>query len=336
MKIKSQNEWDTLKTCIVGDATHARFPTQDSYFSLHKKITRWHETEMIYGAFPDEVISQANRDLENLSETLQRLGVEILRPESRNFANTTSTHDWTTDGFMNYCPRDVLLIIDDLVIECPMSLRSRQDEAWSYNYLRQSHIAQGGRWISAPRPRLLEKDIKIHDSKIVLGETEPIFDAANILRLDNDILYLVSSSGNRLGAQWLQNILGDSYRVHILDNLYASTHIDTTITVIRPGLVVLNGERVNEQNCPEIFHNWDKIWVNDMVPGPFWHYPYGSKWMGLNMLSVNPELVICDQEQTDLIEQLQNKKISVIPLPMSHARTLGGGFHCVTLDLLRE
>ena len=33
---------------------------------------------------------------------------------------------------------------------------------------------------------------------------------------------------------------------------------------------------------------------------------------------------------------LEQYKIESIPLSMRHARTLGGGFHCVTLDLKRE
>ena len=36
-----------------------------------------------------------------------------------------------------------------------------------------------------------------------------------------------------------------------------------------------------------------------------------------------------------LIEILEQHKIDSIPLYMRHARTLGGGFHCVTLDLKR-
>jgi len=43
---------------------------------------------------------------------------------------------------------------------------------------------------------------------------EPAFDAANILRFGRDLLYLVSATGNELGGQWLQRMLGDQFRVH--------------------------------------------------------------------------------------------------------------------------
>ena len=47
-------------------------------------------------------------------------------------------------------------------------------------------------------------------------------------------------------------------------------------------------------------------------------------------------LVIVDKNQEPLMNILEQYKIESIPLSMRHARTLGGGFHCVTLDLKRE
>ena len=46
--------------------------------------------------------------------------------------------------------------------------------------------------------------------------------------------------------------------------------------------------------------------------------------------------VIVDSNQHRLIVDLETAGFTVIPLQMRHSRTLGGGFHCVTLDLIRE
>jgi len=51
------------------------------------------------------------------------------------------------------------------------------------------------------------------------------------------------------------------------------------------------------------------------------------------LCEVFPE--ICDRNQTELIRTLQSYQFEVIPLELRHSRTLGGGFHCVTLDLER-
>lgn len=43
---------------------------------------------------------------------------------------------------------------------------------------------------------------------------EPAFDAANVLRCGHDLVYLVSATGNEMGGQWLQSVLGDEFRIH--------------------------------------------------------------------------------------------------------------------------
>lgn len=336
MKIKSKNEYDKLISCVVGDATAARFPKLDEIFDYNREVTNWKETPLPSGKFPQHIIDEANEDLQILADTLTLLNVEVYRPTDIDHAHTVKTHEWETDGMYNYCPRDVLLVVDDLVIECPMVYRSRQFESAAYFKIKTKAIQDDARWISAPRPRLLTQDNYVENDNIVLSEREPMFDAANILRHNDDILYLVSNSGNRLGARWLQNILGKQYRVHVIDNLYSYAHIDSTISVLRDGLVLLNGSRVNDSNCPELFKKWNKIYVADVVPQKFYNYPYASKWIALNVFSVDPNTVIVDKNQIELIHKLEQWKMTVIPLELRHSRTLGGGFHCVTLDLNRQ
>jgi glycine amidinotransferase/scyllo-inosamine-4-phosphate amidinotransferase 1 len=84
-----------------------------------------------------------------------------------------------------------------------------------------------------------------------------------------------------------------------------------------------------------MFDGWQKIWVEDVVAQDFYQYPYASKWIAMNMLVVDPHTVIVDQDQVELIKTLQSHQFKVIPLKLRHSRTLGGGFHCVTLDLIR-
>jgi N-dimethylarginine dimethylaminohydrolase len=123
-----------------------------------------------------------------------------------------------------------------------------------------------------------------------------------------------------------------------LCNFYTGVHIDSTIVPLRKGLVLLNADRVTEQNCPKAFKDWEKIYITEdmIVPQSFWQYPYASKWIAMNMLVLDPETVILDAAQTELITILKSKGIDSIPLSLSHSRTLGGGFHCVTLDTRRR
>jgi hypothetical protein len=43
---------------------------------------------------------------------------------------------------------------------------------------------------------------------------------------------------------------------------------------VREGLVLLNGARVNPENCPRVFEKWDKIYVDEVfqIVGRAWDY----------------------------------------------------------------
>ncbi len=139
---------------------------------------------------------------------------------------------------------------------------------------------------ATPRPRLTDEIYNVDEpNSVAIKDYEPIFDAANILRLGRDIFYLVSNSGNPSGAVWLQTVLGEEYRVHTCDNIYSGSHVDTTIVPIRPGLVVVNAERVGEQNIPNLFKRWDVIYLDEIVDiGCYTSTCLATKWIGLNLL----------------------------------------------------
>jgi glycine amidinotransferase/scyllo-inosamine-4-phosphate amidinotransferase 1 len=172
-----------------------------------------------------------------------------------------------------------------------------------------------------------------------LGEAEPAFEAANVLRCGRDLFYQVSTSGNELGRIWLESVLApQGYRVHPVRDVYAYTHLDSTISLLRPGLVLLNPERVTEENLPEPLRGWDRIWCPPMrvSAAPVAEHPLSSVWLGMNLLMVTPELAIVDAGQHELIKELERHHIDVLPRTLRHGQSLGGGFHCVTLDTVRD
>ena len=62
----------------------------------------------------------------------------------------------------------------------------------------------------------------------------------------------------------------------------------------------------------------------------------GSAWIDMNVFSISPDLVVVDSDQTELIKLIESKGVDVVPLRLRHARMMGGGFHCVTLDVRRR
>lgn len=303
MKIHSYNEWDRLREIVVGSATGANWPSDDPIFQKDMASALWKETPPPSGAVPDWVINEANEDLDGLCEILKKAGVTVHRPRANDFV--------ASRGMYNYCPRDRLLIAGDKIVDTAMMFPCRDQEI---NYL--DAVTENNTVLSMPR-----------DQGLTL-------DAANICRMNDTWLMLESSSGNKSAYQWLTQHFPD---INIeLCNFYAGVHIDSTITPIREGLVLLNGARVNHRNCPRAFDGWAKVYVNDVSPQGFYQYPYASKWIALNMLAIDSNTVIVDADQIVLIKILESLKIDVVPHRLRHSRTLGGGFHCVTLDTWRE
>ena len=304
MRISSSNEWSKLKSVVVGSATNANWPTNDPVFAEESKKTTWTETPVPSGPVPQWIIDEANEDLAILIETLRGLGITVYQPHDLDFP--------TLGGMYNYCPRDRLIVAGTKIIDPAMMYPCRDQELSALGFVVEASKGI----ITMPRDR---------------GMT---LDAANVCRMNNQWLFLESPSGNRKAYEWLCQQLPD-IKIELV-NFYAGVHIDSTSAPLREGLVMLNASRVNQVNCPRAFDGWEKIWVNDVVAQDFYQYPYASKWVGMNVLSIDERTVIIDAAQTQLIKDLERVGITAIPLTLRHARTLGGSFHCVTLDLIRE
>ena len=303
MKISSWNEWDPLREIVVGTATNANWPVHDPVFRAESETTLWKDSPLPAGPVPEWIIDETNQDLDVLCDILRTAGVVVHRPTDLDFVEI--------DGMYNYCPRDRLLIAGDIIVDTNMHYPCRNVETKALQ-----SIMEGNKILEMPK------------------EPEFVLDAANVCRLNDTLLYLESASGNRAAAVWLAANLPE-WTVETC-NFYAGVHIDSTVVPLREGLVMLNASRVNEQNCPHVFKYWDKIYVDDVVAQDFYQYPYASKWIAMNMLVIDPHTVIVDRHQYDLIRKLEQWSFTVIPHELRHSRTLGGGFHCVTLDTWRQ
>jgi N-dimethylarginine dimethylaminohydrolase len=339
-RVWSCNEWDPLEEVIVGNSLNARFPTADPSTQLAEFSDR-SLAQIPHGPFPERIIEETEEDLAEFVRILTNLGVTVRRPDTWAHEKKFSTIHWDAQGFYNYCPRDVLLVIADQIIETPNVIRSRAQETFSYRPLLMNYMNSGARWYSAPKPMLLDSLFEIDLSKPAPRNDEPAFDAANVLRLGRDLIYLVSATGNELGGRWLQSILGGEFRVHVWKGVYYGSHIDSTLVALRPGLVLCNPARVNDDTLPAILKQWKVIYSPPMENMDRYDAEYlfnsiGSDWIDMNAFSINPNLVMVDCNQTALMRLLEKHGVDVIPIRLRHAKMLGGGPHCITLDVRRR
>jgi glycine amidinotransferase len=326
----SKNEWDPLKKVIVGIANDAKIPPLDISLRTINYANVDDESTIPSGLFPQQVIDEATEDLEIFCNFLKGEGIEVIRPDSDFNPN-----------YYNYCPRDSVLIHKDLILSTPQPLRARRNEFLSMDSYFRNLESQGAKYVikNAAQSDLLYNTNCIGNKDVLaLTEIEPAFDAANILRDNDNLYYLISNGGNELGARYLQELVGNSIKVWTIKDVYSYMHLDSTIALLREGLMLLNPSRIKSRDqLPKPLQSWDIIWAPE--PVDIGHYPGycgASTWLNINLFSLNPNLVVLEEHQHNLRKELEKYKIECAMLPGRQQRTLGGGFHCVTLDLIRN
>jgi N-dimethylarginine dimethylaminohydrolase len=384
LKINSHNEWDRLREVIVGTAEGTRavltWPRPDE---IPPDVME-RALALAAQAYPQWFLDEVQEDLDALAATIASFGVKVHRPSVHDISRMYATPFWQSSGNNIYNVRDLHLVVGNAVIESPSHLRSRYFEAVALYDIWYEYFEEGFTWICGPRPRIdrpvsepyyrdeSERKLTPEDQRFMeltggrieklhrLTEREIVFEAANTVRMGRDLLYLVSSSGNHKAARWLQSVLGSDYRVHTTEEIYRSSHIDSTVLCLKPGLVMLNSKRVTEKNCPALFDKWEKIYFEDVAPTPQYELDFqknvrdvlakqiealgfetnlndmSSPWVGMNFLSLDPQTVLVEERQTALIQLLEGRGFTVVPVRMRHMYTQGGGIHCATLDTVRD
>jgi len=302
--VQTNNEYGNLRSVLLGSAQNGAWPTKDENFNIAiSKSTFMGKPQL--GRWSDHVIREATEDLNRFADVMTNRGISVFRPIVKN-------NHWA------YSARDIILTVGNKIIECPTPFISRSTELDLYPDLFDADCEI----IRAPRPE---------------SANDPMFDAANVLKINDKLVYAISHSANEAGAKWLQEKVGTQFEVvpwKVID--YQITHIDSTLLSLGPHTILVNASRVKNHQLPYFMQDFKKIWIKDVVARQFQDFPFASKWIGINILCLDPNTVVIDEIQTDAISELKRNKFDVIALPMRQSRTLGGGFHCVTCDLVRD
>ena len=353
--VNSWNDFDSLRHVIVGRADFTCIPPTEP--ATEAKIPEDSDMRGLWGPRPLHTVEAANRQLDTLTQALEAKGIRVDRPTPIQWNQAVTTPDFMT-GTMFGCmpPRDVLLTVGKEILSAPMSFRCRYWEYLAYHDLMQRYFDEdpGFRWEQAPRPRLtsdayqagyfdeitLEERLRRTAAlDFVTTEHEPLFDAADVLRIGKDLFCQHGLTTNRRGMEWLKRHYPD-HRVHAVNfpgDPYP-IHIDATFVPLRPGLVMNNPKRPLPAEQRKIFeaNDWEIIHAaqpaNDKPPP----LCYSSVWLSMNVLVVNHQTVIVEASEVHQMDQLDKLQFEVIPMPFRDAYPFGGGLHCATADVFRE
>jgi glycine amidinotransferase len=347
--VNSWNEWDPLREVIVGTArgaAEAGFePALSPYFPLGRQGHKIRSRPVAQAAVDD-----AERQLDSFAELLTRLGVTVRRPDPVDHNATVKTPDWEMGGgHASACPRDLLLVVGDEIIEAPMAQRARYFEFRAYRRLLQDYFRRGARWAAAPKPLMSDElytertgagsETFDFASGPLLSESEPAFDAACFARCGRDIFWRPDLVSNEFGAEWLSRHLGPSFRVHRAEfRERLPTHIDTTLVPVRPGLVLVNPERPCLNGALGLFtaNGWRVVPAPPSVRTGRSPARDVSNWISMNVLMLDERTVVVERDETPMIELMRSLGCEVITCPFDRVYPFGGGFHCCTADVRRE
>ncbi|EBS1326651.1 inosamine-phosphate amidinotransferase 1 [Salmonella enterica subsp. enterica serovar Muenchen] len=333
--INSYSDWGKLEEIILGSPENLTLPDLDissrHFFDLQADFPQENNAESVIAKVKHEM----EEDFQDLTAVLQRFGVTVRRPEAIKLdAECVSPH-WKSQQSHALMPRDCLLALGDTLIEAPMPSRNRYFESQSFRNIARDYFSKGAKWIAAPKPVLTDDTYLWDDDVPYLAENDPLFDAANILRCGKDVFFNISNSGNRAGFEWLERTFGDKFNFHPMS--ICSDHVGTTLQLLRPGLALVNASRMTVADIPPQLRNWELVFFNEPVDiGYAFDWARASVWISMNVLSIDEKTVIVEKNQHKLAEQLDRCGMEIITASFRHGRTVGGGFHCCSLDIRRQ
>jgi len=344
--IKGYCTFDPLKTSMVGDV----FPIEKFKHIKEDKIL----------SPLARVIDETQEDLENLSNTLKKFGVEVHRPDMSRTPDDLSAYrrkppQQTRDDMAvvgegcfvaNNLPeyQHIFAQIDSNRLYYPERYMDYADPSFTYELnIDQNNIPDQQRLLSTSFIHLLGRDI-------FWGTNTPGWKDSPIIRHHKQ---LWESQGFRVNIQATEEMGG---------------HGDATWCILKPGVIVTLHDL---QNYEEKFPGWDILYLEDKywdqlspfrtmkkkVGGKWWIQgeehndqliDYVESWLGnwvgyceetvfeVNMLSINPEVVLVNNYNERVFDFLKRHRIEPVICPQRHRWFWDGGVHCLTQDLYRE
>jgi glycine amidinotransferase len=369
--LNSYDEWSPLREVIVGSAENYTSHERELSFDLfhHDNIVRseWYyprlstpgektERQVGQSQIKQRYVDELNEDIEGIVKALESLSVKVLRPMPLDASTAqVTTPAWSASVVPPLNVRDNTLVLGDEIIETPPMIRSRYFETQLLTPVFAEYFRDGAKWTVMPRPLMTDASFDTsYANSSVGGPTEPIndvqpspydvgyemmFDGAQCLRLGRDVIANISNANHALAVDWLERHFEGRFRFHRVHRL-SDSHIDSMVLALRPGVLLVRSLEVLEK-LPEPLRKWKAIVPPPPEVNAFPQYDdddlvLTSKFIDLNVLSVSPDTVLVNAACPELIKTLEANGFTVVPVQHRHRRLFGGGFHCFTLDTVRD
>jgi glycine amidinotransferase len=353
----SYDEWTQLREVVVGIADDYLSHELDASFRLfyfdNVPVPPEHGHVL---PIPQQLLEELQEDLQGFVAALEACSVSVIRPAALGKRSHIASPFWTALETPPLNVRDQAIVLGHTLVETAPHVRSRLFENDYLKPILYPYFRAGSRWLSMPRPSLargsldpsyfvaqgVDPALAFDDSRAAALDGlgfEIVFDGAQCIRLGRDVLVNVANANHALGLAWLRSTFGGEFRFHELRGI-ADSHIDSIVVPLRPGLLLLRSPQYRAQ-LPDSLQRWDVVYPPEASDSAFPDYSdfgfnLASRYIDINVLSINETTVIVNSLCPDLIASLEARGQTVIPVQHRHRRLFSGGFHCFTLDTVRS
>jgi len=333
MKIFSENEWDPLKEVIVGDTFGKMSSSIDVSFKLfYKELYDWGwlTESQSHVKIKQKYVDELNQDIENFVDTLKSNNIIVHRPNKMEGISKIKTPDWESETIPALNVRDQAIIIGNTIVETPPMLRNRYFENDMLKPIFYKGFDSGARWINLPKNTLSDYALDLNN--------EMMIDGAQLVRFGKDIIINVSNPSHQRAYRWFEREFPD-YNFHRIEAL-VTNHLDSFVVPLCEGVLLLRDDTFIPM-MPEFLKDWKIIYPPKPSKNQFPIYDADdtiltTPFIDMNILSLDGNKIICNSLFPELNELLYKEGFDPIPVKHKHRRIFAGGFHCFTLDILRE
>lgn len=334
LAVHADDEWSPLRAIIVGRAGKSCFPSASK-----RMIEETMPSAHVYrfqpkSPFPEDLLTKVEAELDHFAAILANKGVRLYRPP-RDI-------DWlAVDGYTGAMPRDGLMSVGNALIEACFAwkCRSREIELGFAPILDE--LAQDPQVRIVRRPTHTFADtLDNNKGKWAINNSRPAFDTADFMRFGRTLIGQYSHVTNQAGVDYVRQNLPPGYQIEILEvNDPHAMHIDATILPLREGLLVYHPHKVTEETLRRhaVLADWD-LRAYPFTPGDRDEPPLymTSPWLCLNALVLDGKRVVVEAGDERTAGWLEELGMECIRCPFQHVNSIGGSFHCATVDLVRE
>ncbi|TWT81286.1 Inosamine-phosphate amidinotransferase 1 [Planctomycetes bacterium CA13] len=323
--IQVNHEWGALKEVVVG-VPNLRLPSKlaeapkqflpDTSIEFIEK----HAGKLVKDCAPD-LFSQFVEQVNGIIQILEDRGI-IVHQVKKHLPSEEAFLAELNDTVMQTYPRDPMLVIGNKFIETAMYEPNRRKERFAIRRTIGDRLANSNaRIVSMPEPEPFPAD---ENGKYGPG---PFLEGGDVMLVGRDI-YVgnTGNASNKAGMRWLQNCLGNKYRVHEVPLSSHFLHLDCVLALVRPGLAVICKEAFIK-GIPDFLKDWKLIDVSAED---------AEQKLGCNGLVLDENTMIVGDDMPELAESLSAEGTEVLTARIDGIYWQGGGFRCWHHPLVRE